>query len=178
MTRRSLFSAFVLAMLLAPATACTIDPFHSDAVAALGPETRGVRRGPLHRPGQPCLTCHGGAGPAHFVMSVAGTVYQQDNGRVPFANALVKLTDSRGHHIVTGTNCAGNFFVQPAEFTPVYPMWVAVSYGGQDTNMNTPIFRWGSCGGCHVDPRGPSSPGHVFFQLSFNKYKFPPSGCP
>jgi hypothetical protein len=177
MKTRSLFSAIALAALLAPA-ACTIDPVHSEQVSALGPEQPGVPRGPLHRAGQPCLTCHGGDGPASMVFSVAGTVYEQDNARVPFANALVKLTDSAGHHVVTGTNCAGNFFLQPGDFTPSFPMWVAVSYAGQDANMNTPVFRDGSCAGCHVDPRGPSSPGHVYFQAASQNFHFPASGCP
>lgn len=177
MKKHFVLSAVVVWALLA-STACTIDPVHQDAVAALGREKPGVPRGPLHRAGQPCLTCHGGAGPASTVLSVAGTIYQQDNARVPFANALIKLTDSVGHHIETGTNCVGNFFLQPADFSPVYPMWVAVSYNHQDTNMNTPIFRTGACATCHRDPRGPTSPGHIYFQAAVLKFPFPPSGCP
>ena len=30
----------------------------------------------LHRPGQPCLTCHGGKGPGHVEFSIAGTLYK------------------------------------------------------------------------------------------------------
>jgi hypothetical protein len=31
--------------------------------------------------------------------------------------------------------------------------------------MHTFIDRDGSCAGCHVDPSGPNSPGHVSLQL-------------
>lgn len=177
MTTRALIPVLAVSTLLALA-ACSSDPIHSDARAALGPETPGIPRGPYHRAGQPCLVCHGGQGPATMVLSVAGTVYQHDNSLVPFANAIVKVADSAGHTARTGTNCVGNFFFQPADFNPVFPIWVAISYGGQDLTMNTPIFRQGSCANCHRDPRGVSSAGHVYYKLSSSGFQFPPSGCP
>ena len=51
------------------------DPTHDRAVEVLGGEAPGVPEGPLHRPGQPCVTCHGDSGPASGEFSLAGTVY-------------------------------------------------------------------------------------------------------
>ena len=82
----------LLALALIGMAGC--DPVHDDAIAALGPETPGVRRGPLHRPGQPCLLCHDGAlgDPQEF--AVAGTVFQRPGNLMPVAEANVELVDS------------------------------------------------------------------------------------
>ena len=61
--------------LLATLAACDTDPVHSSAVDALGPEVAGVPKGPYHRAGQPCVTCHGGEGPASQQFVMAGTVF-------------------------------------------------------------------------------------------------------
>ena len=55
------------------------DPVHDDAVSALGGETPGIPRGPLHRPGQPCLVCHDGASGDPAAFSMAGTVFLDAN---------------------------------------------------------------------------------------------------
>src|SRR5450432_160855 len=58
----------VRAMLAGTVLVCALvgcgDPVHDTAVSALGPEAPGVPKGPLHRPGQPCVLCHGPQGSA------------------------------------------------------------------------------------------------------------------
>jgi len=155
---------FVLAC-LALIAGCS-DPVNDDARSALGGEKPGVPKGPLHRPGQPCLACHGEAGDAPL-FSLAGTVYQTEGGSTPLADALVKMIDSKGRVYKAATNCAGNFFVMRNDYDPAFPVWVKVAFGqfgGSpfEHEMGTPIYREGSCAKCHSHPPGPTSAGRVF----------------
>ncbi len=138
------------------------DPVHSDAVDALGGEAPGVRTGPLHRPGQPCTLCHDGklGDPPEF--TVAGTIFENENSPTPAVGATVTLTGVDGKTYEATTNEAGNFYVQPSQFAPGYPMKTAVAFGGVTVKMTSEIGRNGSCSTCHVDPAGPTSAGHVF----------------
>jgi hypothetical protein len=151
--------ALLLTLLL---SACG-DPTRDQQVLLLGGEATGVRPGPLHRPGQPCLVCHDEAGGKRPTFAVAGTVYARDNARRPVAKVTVRLLDSDGRHFDAVTNCAGNFFVEPGEFTPHYPLWVTLAAEGQTIDMESPVFRDGSCASCHTDPKNQSSAGHVYF---------------
>ena len=63
-----------------PQARATSNPVHDNEVAALGPEDPSVPPGPDHRPGQPCLVCHGGSGPASAQFAVGGTVYAAQIG--------------------------------------------------------------------------------------------------
>jgi hypothetical protein len=156
--------ALALVLVLAwGAAAC--DPVHSDAVSALGGEAPGVRTGPLHRPGQPCLLCHDGAMLDPPAFSIAGTVFLHPGDRTPVDGARVTLTDVDGKTFTAQTNQAGNFYVTPGQFTPHYPMIARVSSSGLTVSMNTLIGEQGSCNGCHVDPAGAASPGHVSLEL-------------
>jgi hypothetical protein len=152
----------LLPLLLLGSGACA-DPVREMAKAALGDETPGVPVGPLHRPGQPCLVCHdGGEAP---VFSLAGTIYARARPAVPVARVEVVLLDSDGRTFRPTTNCAGNFFVRPREFTPHYPLWVTLAVGSQKIDMESPVYREGSCAACHTDPVSPSSAGHPYFLL-------------
>lgn len=149
------------------------NPVQDDAVSALGGETPGVRRGPLHRPGQPCILCHDGAlgDPQRF--TVAGTVFQTSGSRTPAEGATVTLTDANGTVIQVATNAAGNFYLTPTQYNPATPMQVVVTEsGGTSVKMQTLIAgnlaeepNNGSCASCHSDPVGPKSPGHVCITL-------------
>jgi hypothetical protein len=143
------------ALLVVFSIVAACDPVHNDEVAALGGETPGVPHGPLHRPSQPCLLCHGN-------FSVAGTVFVDPTNRQAAQNVAVDLTDSQGHTFTATTNEAGNFYVRTGEFQPVYPMKVALRYGGVTASMTADVGRNGACASCHFDPPGPSSPGHVY----------------
>ena len=150
--------------------ACS-DPLHDARVASLGDEAAGVAPGPGHRPGQPCLTCHGGIGPADVDFGVAGTIYQTAaEGSPPLAGATVtmfdatQLADGGAPHTAT-TNAAGNFFIRNDEWSPTFPLHdIAVVAPGMDTPtiMHTVAGRDGSCATCHFDPRGRDSHGHVY----------------
>jgi hypothetical protein len=148
------------------------DPVHDDAIAALGPEAPGVRRGPLHRPGQPCLLCHDGAigDPQRF--TVAGTVYQTLGQKIASVGASVVLTDANASSIELRTNGAGNFYTTPSQYDPTFPIQVAVQRpGGELVRMQTlvqgngTVEPNGGCAGCHFDPPGSKSPGRVCITL-------------
>lgn len=108
-----------------------------------------MKEGPLHRPGQPCTTCHGGAGPGEPDFVLAGTVYAKIDSEEPAAGASVTVTDVNGAARSFGTNAAGNFYVTRTEWDPVFPLRVAVAYGDAKKEMLTSIRRDGGCGRCH-----------------------------
>jgi hypothetical protein len=167
MNARLLFTitALAAASIASALTVTACDPVHAAEVDALGGEAPGVRKGPLHRPGQPCITCHDGAIGDPPAFSVAGTVFTSDGSSQPANGVLVTLADAAGHKHTATTNAAGNFYITPNEFTPVYPMTATISVSATSkvaTSMTSLIGRDGSCGDCHKDPAGPSSAGHIF----------------
>ena len=140
------------------ATSCT-DPIHDGSVKALGGETSGVPKGPLHRAGQACGVCHQESGPASSVFTISGTIFAQPQSLIGVNNATVALTDSRGSVHTTLTNCVGNFFVRPEEWDPSFPILVRVSknaFGPVD--MRSQIGRETSCAICHVTNVPPDDP--------------------
>jgi hypothetical protein len=150
------------------------DPVHDDAIAALGPETPGVRQGPLHRPGQPCLLCHDGALGDPQAFSIAGTVFVTAGATVAAGGTNVILVDANALQTQLTANSAGNFYVSPAQYNPTFPIQVTIrgaGGGSQAVRMQTLIEGNGStepngsCASCHFDPSGPSSPGHVCLML-------------
>lgn len=155
-------TTLILFGMLAALTAAACDPIHTEAVDALGGETAGTRPGPMHRPGQPCLTCHDGSIGNPGAFSVAGTVYVDEAGKTPAAGADVTLTSADGAKRAFRTNAAGNFFARPNDFTPVYPMRARVDYAGITVEMASLVGRDGSCGDCHGPTPGPSSAGRIF----------------
>lgn len=137
-----------LVLALAALAAC-YDPVHEDAVANLGPEVPGVPRGPLHRAGQPCTTCHSVGLEGGPVFSIAGTLYERRGQPTPLVGGRVTVTDARGTSITLASNEVGNFYVEEREFDPVYPLRVAISFGDVRREMITSISREGGCGACH-----------------------------
>jgi len=158
-------------------SACS-DPVKSQLIDSLGGEQGGVPEGPLHRPGQPCLACHDGTGPADSVFRLAGTIYQDAMTTKPLQDALVHFEDANGKKFDSGANCAGNFYVRDTDWAPAWPVWVKIVYGtamGMPVphNMGSPIYRDGSCATCHTDPASVQSAGHVY--LSPDPLPIPPS---
>jgi hypothetical protein len=151
----------ILAGALLAAPSCA-DPTHDRAVAALGREASGVPEGPLHRPGQPCLTCHGDSGPASSEFTLGGTVYALFREDAPAAGAVVRVEDITGRTLSLLTNAAGNFWVTPAQWVPTYPIQMKVTLGGVSKQMTTHVGRAGSCADCHREPPSQTSPGHVY----------------
>jgi hypothetical protein len=162
-------AACVAAITTSTSSAC-IDPVHDSDVAALGPDT--MSPGPTHRPGQPCLVCHGGSGPANLVMSFGGTVYDTEGQSAPGVGVTVQIEDVLGNFAFATTNSAGNFYVTAHGFSPHYPvqMQVTSADGNTTQQMLTHSSREGSCAVCHLPQPGPTSPGPVFVNLA------PPSG--
>jgi hypothetical protein len=165
------------ASLLAPALALLAlgacgNPVDDVRIDALGPEVDGVPPSEFHRPGQPCLLCHGEYQGAEPRMSVAGTVFatpQRDKKKPPSVEGVtVTITDSFGDSKTKKTNCIGNFFIKADEWQPGFPLAAKIEYpnpdgeGTKPVYMSTRIGRDGSCAGCHVGERSQTSPGVVF----------------
>lgn len=153
---------FLLAWGLALVASCA-DPVPQMQIDALGPEDPAVLPGALHRPGQPCLYCHGDSGFAPR-FTVAGTIYRTPAAAQVVGGVEVQLFDSSHRAYVTYTNCAGNFFVSPQEFQPIFPLWVSIVSAGQglDNDMESPMNKDGNCGSCHQPTKSPMSAGIVF----------------
>jgi hypothetical protein len=165
MPRLAVLARWALTVAGLAATSC-VDATHEEQVDALGDETPGGP-GPFHRPGQPCVTCHGELGPADSQFRLGGTVYLLRNAEDPAPGTVVQIQDSTGQVFTTQTNAAGNFWVLPEQWDPTYPLQVRVQYQAQfkvfTKQMNPAINRAESCGDCHVPPRpNKESPGRVY----------------
>lgn len=158
---RALTTIGVALLGVASLAACT-DPTIAKEEAALGPEQAGVPRGPTHRPGQPCAHCHQSGGPGNPNFSIAGTIYQDAERELPVEGAQVSLVDSNGDGWTLYTNCAGNFYITENDWQPQFPVWASVHWGDIHVDMESPIYRDGSCASCHTSPAAPDSPGHVY----------------
>ena len=110
------------------------------------------------------MACHGGRGPAKSEFSMAGTVFTYPDKTDPVVGAVVTLTDSTKKQFAATTNAAGNMFVHADEWKPAYPVGVGITYGAESRAMTSHVGRDGSCAGCHHDPPGTESPGHVYFE--------------
>jgi mono/diheme cytochrome c family protein len=141
----------------------------------LGGEDPAVPVGPLHRPGQPCLVCHGDDGPAESRFSLAGTVYQRQDSRTPLGGVKVRFIDSDGAQYEVASNCAGNFYVGATNFEPAWPVWTKMEWRETFQEMASPIFREGSCGACHRDPPTPAAVGHIY--MGDGQTDFPGEAC-
>jgi hypothetical protein len=174
-------TAMAIAAMLSMASVGCGDPVRENSIDALGGERPGVPKGPLHRPGEPCVLCHGGNGPGESTFAFAGTVYQTEGAPTPLADAIVRLIDSTGKKYETGTNCAGNFFVLEDDYAPTFPVWAKVIFGTSGGKpvphtMGSPIYREKSCAKCHTERAGPESVGPVYFAPK--GVPFPARSCP
>jgi hypothetical protein len=145
----------------APAALAPVDPQHELAVAALGAEDPKIPPGPLHRAGQPCMLCHD-VDQAATTFNLAGTLYRDNVSTTPLTDADVLIVDAAGNRFTARSNCVGNFYVGVAAFEPVWPFWVTVRQGANDSAMGSPIHRERSCAACHFDPAGPRTAGQVY----------------
>ncbi len=152
------------ALVLCLALSSCSDPVHDAEVAALGPEDPSTPPSELHRPGQPCLVCHGDLGPAHTQFAVGGTVYHEDL-TTPAQGQTITLTDAAQNQVQATTNAAGNFFISAQDWQPVFPI-TPITIGTDPNNMAqmiTHIGRDGSCGACHFGSApATNSPGPIY----------------
>jgi hypothetical protein len=154
-----------LALTAGVVLAACVDETHELQVQALGPESPGVPPGPLHRPGQPCLVCHGEPGPASLKFVMAGTVYAVQGQSAPATSAQVTIEDVNGSFYSATTNEVGNFYITSDQWAPTLPAQVQVAQGDESQQMITHIGRDGSCADCHTQTPGPTSPGAVYLAL-------------
>jgi hypothetical protein len=154
------------ATLAAVASTSCVDEVHEQEVAALGSEQG--QPGPTHRPGQPCLVCHGGLGPAKEVFSIGGTVYETQGGGDPAVGAVILIEDILGNTCNATSNTAGNFFLTPGQCSPHYPTdpTVTSANGSVLQQMETHVGRDGSCADCHALAAGPTSAGPVYLNVA------------
>ena len=174
MTGSSVWPGLAVLLAVVLALGCE-DPLRERTIAELGPEVAGVQPGPLHRAGQPCVVCHDGRSSARE-FSVAGTVFVTADAPDPAPGVVVELVDADKRTFRAATNCAGNFFVEPADFAPRYPVFVALEAGSYRIEMDTPVQRDGSCASCHDDRISRSSVGRVY--LYGTPRPIDASGCP
>lgn len=173
----------VLLCLLPPALLGCGNPALDAKIEVLGGEVAGVPASEFHRPGQPCVDCHGPYKGAKPEMAIAGTIFAiptaKDGIPVPVANARISITDALG--LVNGvesppavpppkvTNCVGNFFFTTEEIKQTFPYEVKVECPEPSDpmkirttrNMVTRISREGSCNACHYRAENQSSPGWI-----------------
>jgi hypothetical protein len=128
---------------------CT-DPVPDRVVEDQGAEIAGFPEGEFHRPGQNCTACHREDGEAESQFTVAGTIFSSPADLTGVHNAEVQLTDSVGTTHIARTNCVGNFFVRPTEWSPKFPILVRVRKGTTAVSMKSVIGREGSCNACHL----------------------------
>jgi hypothetical protein len=122
------------------------------------------------------VLCHSEAGNAEPFL-LAGTVYIDAQSLTPIDNVRVDFIDAFGSTFSTITNCAGSFIVRRQEYSAGGPIWVSLQRDEVLREMETPIYRDGSCAGCHTDPLGPASAGHVFLIDDPEVEKVPLSRC-
>jgi hypothetical protein len=127
--------------------------------------------GPLMRPGENCLECHGGAAlpgepvtvtdreAAERRWTIAGTVFPSVNAAPGegVRGAKVHVRDAGGRTFTLETNDAGNFF--SAERVR-FPLRVAVEHRGVRHEM-VPDVPYGGCNGCHRVPPRQDAPGRI-----------------
>lgn len=181
-------TTILLALLAAPALVACGDPVIDAKIEALGDEIPGVAPGEHHRPGQPCLVCHGAYKGITPKMSVAGTIFSTPsrgtNEPVPVEGVIVTVTDSFGDVKTKTTNCIGNFYITEDEWLPGFPLAAKIEYptpsgGTSPVYMSTRIGRDGSCASCHQGNIGPSSPGLIYcVDQPTDPFPPPDDSCP
>jgi hypothetical protein len=160
-------------------SSCNLDPVHRAGVNNLGPEQPDLYppESEFHRPGEPCVLCHGKSGPADDEFVLAGTIFwgPDDYGR-RVDHAYVRIKDATKTTKCFVTNCNGNFYVRPGDFRGLtFPLLVSVERA-KNPGGNTPdaeetlrirrmtghIGREASCATCHIQGlRDFASPGQI-----------------
>ena len=109
--------------------------------------------GPLMRPGEDCMACHGGDGTILAGERVrhakpwqaAGTVFDPAAPTEGVEGVQVEIADASGFSFSLRTNLAGNFYT--AE-TLRLPLRACLSRNGATTCQQSPVTS-GACNSCH-----------------------------
>jgi hypothetical protein len=139
------------------ATGSCADPVHDLQVKGLGGEDPAIPQGEFHRAGQPCVACHQPTGPANTSFAIAGTIFVNDGNTkiIGVENVYIDMVDAAGisPQVDVKTNCAGNFWVSPSDWTPAFPVRVMIRRDmNAPTKMVSHIGREPSCNRCHGCP--------------------------
>jgi len=143
------------------------NPIVDAKIEALGGEAADTPVGEYHRPGQPCVLCHGEYYGADPELVIGGTVFRDRQTLMPVENARVVLYDAVGDIYEMTTNCNGNFMRSAGERDPQFPLYAEIycpvygpdgqplpdGAGGVQLKvkaMSSWISRDGSCAGCHT----------------------------
>jgi hypothetical protein len=165
--------AIVLVGVLGIGLAGCPNPVQDREIEALGGECSDIPESEYHRPGQPCVLCHGQYEKDSPRMSIAGTIFATKSSATPVEGAEILLTDANGSSPPGPvlTNCIGNFFIEDDAWTPAFPIHAEIVCPNPDDMdeprrlvMGTRISRDGSCAGCHIDKPGDhlDSPGWIY----------------
>lgn len=174
--RRPLLGFAFAVAALGAGTSCALDPVHDAKLTELGPERPELYppESALHRPGEPCLTCHGQKGPADSQFYMGGTIYwSRKKDGPPAGNVYVRIVDANNTNWCAVTNCNGNFWFAPRQDRrPIaYPVLTSIELTVEPEKneatkalrrMSSHIGREGSCAACHIrNLRDYASPGHI-----------------
>jgi hypothetical protein len=178
-------SPYLAALASLVASACG-NPAVDARIEALGEEDPDVPPGEHHRPGQPCVLCHGPYYGAEPLMSIGGTVYATPSDDTPVAGAVVTLFDSQGDTRSVSTNCIGNFFITKDQWDPLFPLHAELAFEAPGSGvqkrvvMSSRISRDGSCAACHEGTPNQGSPGWVYVAAAGSGVTFPKpdASCP
>ena len=107
------------------------------------------------------MLCHD-AGQEAALFNVAGTIFRDNTSKTPLTDAEVLFVDSASNRFTAHANCVGNFYVRATDFEPVWPFWVTIRQGANDSAMGSPVHRERSCAACHFNPAGPRTAGQVY----------------
>jgi hypothetical protein len=166
-----------IALVASIGSSCNLDPVHRASVNALGGENADAYpiQSQYHRPGEPCVLCHGADGPANTQFVLGGTVFWgPDSYENRVDKAYVRVEDARKTTHCFVTNCNGNFFVTADEFPGLtFPLLISVERTKQPGNgdestlviqpMSGHIGREASCANCHIQGlRDFGSPGQIY----------------
>jgi hypothetical protein len=117
--------------------------------------------GPLMRPGEDCLACHGGDGtvltePTRHAgaWSAAGTVFDAADSAQGVEGVQVQITDANGFDFALRTNLAGNFYTAESI---VFPLRACLSRNGATVCQQSLVMKPGACNSCHTIT-GPQPP--------------------
>ncbi len=173
--RSTFLTLFGVALVAGAGSSCNLDPVHRAGVNNLGPENSDAYppTSEFHRPGEPCALCHSKDGPADSQFVLEGTIFwgpDDYNKRVD--SAYVRILDANKTRKCFVTNCNGNFFARPEDFSRItFPLLVSVERTkdpGKDENtlvirrMTGHIGREPSCATCHIQGlRDFGSPGQI-----------------
>jgi hypothetical protein len=108
--------------------------------------------GPLMRPGEDCMACHGGDGsilPERVrdakAWTAAGTVFDPADTAMGIEGAQVRITDADGFSFALRTNLAGNFYTRE---TIRLPLQACIARNGATMCQQGPVTS-GACNSCH-----------------------------